>query len=302
MYRASSENKPLIVAHFTDGYSFRNVLGFFRQTCTRANIVFTPKEIIIKEVDASDTILADCIIEADDLSEYKYNAKDENGETLDAVACGFMTLDMQKATKMVGKKDAIRLYTREEKHAKLYIQVVHASSKSDNNVGLRIVPLIDVPFEPFDDIRYKRSSPNARAASTEFAKICADFSSQKCTLTTAIGYPEGIVFKGFESDIMKCLESYGTVPKMDKLISTDQYGLFPQVVDTPKPKLDITDPDEVYRVEISAKIIRAMTKFNNLSPTGVIKFFVEKEMPLKIVSPIGCYGKLVLYIKNVEDS
>lgn len=294
--RSSQSDKMLISAYFNDGYSLRNMLGFYRQTCPRSNIVFTPKQIIIKEEDANSTILADCTIETDELTEYDYNVVDSEGKQLGAMACGFMTLDMQKATKMVGKKDAIRLYTMSEKHPKIYIQVIHSSSKSDSNVGLRIVPIIDVPYEPFEDIEYERDVPNARTTSSDYAKICGDFSTQKCTVTSVIGYPNGIVLKGYESDIMKCLESYGTVPKMDKLISTTP---------SPSSELDENDdeePVEVNRVNINAKIIRAMTKFNNLSPAGVIKFFMEEDMPLKIVSHVGSYGKLVLYIKNMESS
>jgi len=43
-----------------------------------------------------------------------------------------------------------------------------------------------------------------------------------------------------------------------------------------------------------------MTKFNNLLPTGVIKFHLEEGNPFKIVSPIGCYGKLTLYIRDIR--
>nr|QBK91911.1 MAG: proliferating cell nuclear antigen [Pithovirus LCPAC304] len=293
-----SEDPPLIDAHFTDGYSFRNVLGFYRQTCTRTNIIFTKDKIMINEADATDTILVDCTIETDDLTEYKYNVRDEDGNLIEALACGFTTLEMQKATKMVGKKDAIRLYTKKEENPKIYIQVVHAGSKSDNNIGLRIVSIIEVEVNEFQDIVYQRSSPNARAASTEFAKICADFSSLKCTDTTVIGFEEGIVFQGIESGTLKSVESYGNIPDRRKLLVTEKYSIPTSSSSTSKPKLSVTLPGEVCRVRINAKTIRAMTKFNNLSPTGVIKFFLEEGSPLKIVSPIGCYGKLVLYLKD----
>lgn len=301
MYRdLGVDDRPIIAATFTDGYSARNVLGFFRQACTRANIIFEPDQITIKEADATFTILADCRIDTDDLTEYQYNAFDDDGELIPAVACGFETLEMQKATKMVGKKDAIKLYTKKEDNPKLYIQVIHAGSKSDNNLGLRIVNIMDVEVNEYDDIKYERKSPNSRAASTEFAKICADFSSLKCTYTNVIGFEEGIMFQGIESGTVKSVETYGKIPDRRMMASSTQYEPQRSEEGSQKPKLIITQPGEIFRIRISSKTIRAMTKFNNLSPTGVIKFFMEEGMPLKIVSPIGCYGKLTLYINDTD--
>lgn len=298
MHRPSPDD-PIVVAHFPDGYSFRNVLGFFRQTCTRANFIFTPEGITIKEADATDTILAHAIIYADDLTEYKYNAYDENGELIEALACGFMTLEMQKSTKMVGKKDAIKLYTKKEENPNIYIQVMHAGSKSDSNLGLRIVPILEVEVHDYKDIEYKRKTPNARAASTEFAKICADFSSLKCTYTDVIGFPDGIMFQGIESGTVKSVETYGKVTDIRPIFSSSSRYSITGGKSGSKPKLSVSMPGEVSRVRINSKTIRAMTKFNNLSPTGVIKFHLEDGNPFKIVSPIGCYGKLTLYIRDI---
>jgi len=301
MHRTTPEDPPLIVAYFTDGYSFRNVLGFFRQTCTRANLIFTPDGISIKEADPSDTILADCKIKTDDLTEYQYNAYNDDGELIEALACGFVTLEMQKATKMVGKKDAIKLYTKKEENPKIYIQVIHAGSKSDNGLGLRIVSILEVDINDYTDIKYERKSPNARAASTEFAKICADFSSLKCTFTNVIGFEEGIMFQGVESGTVRGVETYGKIHDMRPLMATsNKYSFGGKNTTSSKPKLNIAMPGEICRVRVNGKTIRAMTKFNNLSPTGVIKFFLEEGNPLKIVSPIGCYGKLILYIKDMK--
>ena len=298
MHRQLSDD-PIVVAHFPDGYSFRNVLGFFRQTCTRANFIFTPDGITIKEADATDTILAHAEIYADDLTEYQYNAYDENGDLIPAIACGFMTLEMQKSTKMVGKKDAIKLYTKKEENPNIYIQVMHAGSKSDSNLGLRIVPTLEVDVMEYKDIEYKKKSPNARAASTEFAKICADFSSLKCTYTDVIGFTDGIMFQGIESGTVKSVETYGKVTDISPILSSSsRYSITSGTLGS-KPRLNVSMPGEICRIRINSKTIRAMTKFNNLSPTGVIKFFLEQGNPFMIVSPIGCYGKLTLYIKDM---
>jgi len=304
MHRPSPD-EPIVVAHFPDGYSFRNVLGFFRQTCTRANFIFTPEGITIKEADATDTILAHAEIYADDLTEYRYNAYDEKGELIEALACGFTTLEMQKSTKMVGKKDAIKLYTKKEENPNIYIQVMHAGSKSDSNLGLRIVPILEVDIHDYKDIKYEKRTPNARAASTEFAKICADFSSLKCTYTDVIGFSDGIMFQGIESGTVKSVETYGKVTNIRPIFSSsNRYaisnGKSGSAGSGSKPKLNVSMPGEVSRVRINSKTIRAMTKFNNLSPTGVIKFHLEEGNPFKIVSPIGCYGKLTLYIRDIR--
>jgi len=300
MYRGSeSKDLPVAAATFPDGYSVRNVLCFFRQTCTQANIIFEPERITIKEADTSRTILADCQINTLDLTEYQYNAFDEDGELIPAVFCGFNTLEMQKATRMVGKKDSIKLYTKREKNPKLYIQVIHSSSKSDNSLGLRIVDIIDVDMADYADIHYKRRLPNSRAASTDFAKICGDFSTLKCNYINVIVFDEGIMFQGIEGGAVRSVETYGKIQDKSKIAFTaTEYEPHPE--GSQKPRLVVTQPGEICRIRISSKTIRAMTKFNNLSPTGVIKFFMEKDMPLMILSPIGCYGKLTLYINDSD--
>lgn len=300
--QSPSSEKPIVVANFSDGYSLRNVLAFVRQTCTRANLIFTKDSITIKEADATDTILAHCEIYADDLTEYQYNFCDDQGNPIEAMACGFMTVDMQKATKMVGKKDAIKISTIREKNPKIYVQVTHAGSKSDSNLGLRIVPTLDVEVHDFKEIPYKRTSPNARAPSTEFAKVCTDFSSLKCTYTDIIGFDNGIMFQGVESGTIKSIETYGKVNKFKPhniISASTKYSLSPANPGANAPKLHVSMKGEVSRVRINGKTIRAMCKFNNLSPTGVIKFFLEDGNPLKIVSPVGCYGRLTLYIKDM---
>jgi hypothetical protein len=305
-----SSDGLVVLAYFSDGYSLRNALAFLRQTCTRANFIFTPKGITIKEADATDTILVHYEFYAEELTDYRYNAFDESGNLIPAIACGFQTLEMQKNTKMVGKRDAVMLYTKNEESQNIYIQVVHSGSKSGDNMGLRIVPILDVELDEFEDITYNNLLPNTKTPSSEFAKMCADFSSLKCTYTDVIGFPEGIRFEGIESGTVRAIETFGTINEGNNtetnrhnyidLLGNNKYSLGSiSVPHGPHPKLSVKMTGETCRIRINSKTIRAMAKFNNLSPSGVIKFHLEENKPFKISSNIGCYGKLTLYIKDV---
>jgi hypothetical protein len=289
----------IIEADFHDGYSLRNMLVLIRQTTPRANLIFTKDGITIKETDASDSILTHCEIYGDELLNYQYNVYDDNGDLVEALALGFQTTDMQKATKIVGKKNGIKLYVKKVENPSICVQRIlsPSSSTSDGNLGgLRIVNILPVDIQEFEEIKYTRDRPNVKPTSTEFAKICQDFASYKCTHTDIISFDNGLILQGFESSTMKSVEPLGRVPDIKHYQSSHQIGYSG---DKSKPKLNVITKDEICRIRVHSKIIRAMAKFNNLSPSGIIKLYLEKDNPFKIVSAIGTYGKLTLYIRDM---
>ena len=64
----------------------------------------------------------------------------------------------------------------------------------------------------------------------------------------------------------------------------------------PPPKLNIGEIGEVERFKIDISIIKYLVKLNALSPTGTIKIYVEKGLPLKMVCNVGNFGKMYVYL------
>lgn len=293
MYRDPFDKKIAISAHFHDGYSLRNVIAFLRQTCTTVNMVFTPENIYIKEEDTSSTILVDCEIRMEDITDYKYDVHDEDGNLIPMIFCGFNTMDMQKATKGAGKKDGVKMFIREG-DPNIYIELLHTSMETGNSMGLKFVPIMVREPIPFNTIPYESQHPNARPPIAQFSKFCSEIHSMKCTKVTVIAFENGILIQGYENKFVRSVQSFGTVPNSAKINKGNFHS-------ANKPRLNIRFPEEKSRITIETLIIKTMAKFNNLCPTGVIKIYVEENKPLKIVSGIGCYGSITLYVKELTE-
>lgn len=53
-------------------------------------------------------------------------------------------------------------------------------------------------------------------------------------------------------------------------------------------------------VRFGSDVIKAFGKLTPLCPDGITKFYLEAKKPLKVVTPISTYGKLVVYIKDYD--
>jgi hypothetical protein len=56
--------------------------------------------------------------------------------------------------------------------------------------------------------------------------------------------------------------------------------------------------DVILKVEIKYNHIKALSKINNFSANGYLDFYVKKDIPLKIKTNIGDYGKIEISIKD----
>lgn len=297
MYNSFQEEEEwIILAHFHDGYSLRNVFQFLRNTCRCVHLVFDPEGITIEEENAQGSILVRCRIRADDLTNYQYN---QDPEKVPSFFCAFNAAEMQKATKAVAKKDGLKLYVKGGSNPNIYIEVLNVGSGS-NGDGLKMIPLIENNKGGFYDIKYERKRANAKPPINQFSKFCADIASLKCTKVHFIAFEHGVLIQGLETNEIKTIKRFGDV-NIPSLPSSSRNFRNGTGISGNKPRLNIHYPDEVGRITIAASAIRLMSKFNNLCPTGIIKIFIEKENPLKIISNIGCYGTLTLYIKHFKE-
>jgi hypothetical protein len=254
---------------------------------------FNADRITIKEMNAEASIFAHCDIRADDLTDYQYNL---DTTQYPSFFCSFDAIEMQKATKAVGKKDGIKIYVKGGTNANIFIEVLNAGSGSVGD-GLKLVSLIDTTPRPIDSIDYTRTKANARPPINQFSKFCADIASLKCTSINIIAFETGVLIQGLESNIPKTIKRFENID-VPSLPSIGNRYIIENSNVYSKPQLNIHYPNEVARITIDTQPIQAMGKFNNLCPTGIIKIFVEEGKPLKIISNIGCYGSLTLHIKE----
>ena len=70
--------------------------------------------------------------------------------------------------------------------------------------------------------------------------------------------------------------------------------------DVPKKKLKLRVADGICSISVAIDTVRALSKLNNLSPSKLIKFYIEKERPVLIYSDVSTYGELYIYLRNSE--
>lgn len=288
------DSLPLVTACFTEAYSFRNCVDYLRHACTTGNLIFTPKNISFSRSDANGTVLSQLEIRISDITKYKYDACDENEQVLEEFAVGFNVSELAKATKSVGKKDGMYLYIPSGSN-NIHIQTI-GTSKGGGRSSVSYVPTLpDVQETIYDPIEYIRSEdePNVRIPASDFARTCNSMATNKCQYVRIIGYPEGIIFKGMMAGhTVSQIDRYGICETRDT----------PPASNTSRIKV-ITPSEEIAVINVrTVPLIKAMAKFSNLTSSGIIKIYIEKDKPLKIISCVGNYGKLTVYLRNAIET
>lgn len=311
--RQEKSGSPLLFAEFSDGYSFRNLIEYLKNTNIAGNFIFTPERITYSRSDANNTILNEIVILKSNLTYYVYNAPSTE------VIIGVTISNLRKITKPIGKKDSIRLYMLQGDPL-LYIQIVSINTKalSRNNANF-VRPQGGIDHLLYDVGDYTRSdeNPNCTIPIMDFCRMCTAMNSISCTFVTIRGLPRGAIFEAMtDGSISGRIDKFGIIdnPPPPPSISSDLSNIDSVVsnlqsatikMPTVKtPRLVIQTAADLAETCIKVKIatIKALSKINNLStPTGIIKLYMEPDRPLKLVCNIGNYGRLVIYLRDIES-
>lgn len=311
--RSEKAGSPLLFAEFSDGYSFRNLIEYLKNTNIAGNFVFTPDRVTYSRSDANNTILNEIVILKSNLTYYVYNAPTTE------VIIGVTISNLRKITKPIGKKDSIRLYMLQGDPL-LYIQIVSINTKalSRNNANF-VRPQGGIDHLLYDVGDYTRTdeNPNCTIPIMDFCRMCTAMNSISCTYVTIRGLPRGAIFEAMtDGSISGRIDKFGIIdnpPPPPSVAMTDfstidsvVSNLQPTSIKMPTvkaPRLVIQTAADLAETCIKVKIatIKALSKINNLStPTGIIKLYMEPDRPLKLVCNIGNYGRLVIYLRDIE--
>jgi hypothetical protein len=297
----TSEKKAIrLRVDFTEGYSFRKTFEYLKQTNGQGNLLFFPNEIIYTETDENRTLLNDIRIQTCDLTKYDYNSDEES------IAIGFTLSELVTITKHIGKKDSL-LICLLHGDPNVYLQIIGANNKACDRGSVYILrsqninPQIIYPYE------YDRAenNPNCAVPISDFCKMCSAMNSLKCNSVTIKGYPYGICFEGIRpGNITGRIDRFGNcempLQKTLSLIkpSTGDDGSSGGQVQ--QVRLNIRSPSNEVKIQIPISTIKALSKLNNITPGGVIKFYTEQDKALKLICNIGCYGKLTILLNDCE--
>lgn len=256
-----------------DGYSFRHAMASIYKEINTANIVISEKGFYIRLVNQKKQALYEINVASKELAEYIYNKRDENGNKVKSFEIAFDTKRMYEATKTITKKDGITISIQKGQKIIVITSTIPKTKGSNvtNSNYLDIIPcqsdeIVDLP-------EYTNDVPFVKMPSSQFATICSRISSMKCNTVVITCYPQGITFEGRRND--------------GSLALKDSSGKI--------------DGEVTLRITIPSNITKSLSKINNFAPpTTQLKFFTEGDNPLKILSPIGGYGFILILLKN-ED-
>lgn len=262
-----SSTKGSFLLELIEGYTLRNFIDYLKSTNTKnANIKFTNNLVSLVQSNATFVILNDFQIKTYLLPRYEF--KCDSGQ----IIIGIEIEEFKLITKKIGRKEGLRI-TKNEDENHITIEILCNNRDSGN-------PNYIIKNRYFDP--YNFSSPvfpndnkenrNITSSVTEFTRICGVLSSYNNTVIVQT-FPKGIVFK-IETELEQslCIQSLGEIHENDVEINT---------------------------LCIDQKIIKALSKINNLCPSGALIFYFEKNKPILLTCKVGYFAKLKISIKSL---
>ena len=285
-------------ATFIDGSSFRNMIEYIRLPSIEGVFRFTKHTILYEQGDNDNNILNVVELKTYELVDYEFHSNSEE------VIVGINLSEIRDICRNVGKKDHIDLYKLAGEPKNLYIRIRSQSEKgSESNLYLlNITTITDYTVYTLPEYVRGKKDPTCTIYQSDFSKLCKSLAVIKCTHAMVHGFQKGIICKGIlRTGAIGSVKEFGKCSVNDS--STSQLkSIVPAGTGTiikaskPPPKLNIGEIGEIERFRIDINIIKYLQKLNALSPTGTIKVYIEKKLPLKMVCDIGGFGKMSTYL------
>ena len=294
-----------------DGYSFRNTIGIIKSETDYATMVLSPKMIEISFVNTSKCAVHKIIINTAELAMYRYNIRDSDGNLLPEYPIAFETNEIFNTTKGIGRRDGIRLYWLEG-DTRFNVQPVKTSAKDPGRASALFVKILNMEYNRYDVSGSYNFEPNVRVQAKDFADLCSQASSLKCSALEIVGQNNSVTFKGMmpnntmasinkfvsQCQVPKCLIGPSNLSEIDNLLVNIRS------IETPMPNssglsLNIIKSEDLMTVKVPISTVKALSKIHNISPPGsLLRFYFSEGKPTKLESPIGIYGTYTICLRN----
>jgi hypothetical protein len=288
-------------ATFIDGSSFRNMIEYIRLPSIDGVLRFTKHKIMYEQGDKDNNILNVVEMKTYELVDYEFISKSEE------IVVGINLAELRNICRNVGKKDHIDLYKLAGEPKNLYIRIRSQSEKgSESNLYLMNITTTDYTVYTLPEYTKGKKDPTCTIYQSDFSKLCKSLVVIKCSHAMIHGFQKGIICKGILSTgIIGSVKEFGKCNSNEassshlKSIEPDGTGSGTGTLvkaSRPPPRLNIGEIGEIERFRIDISIIKYLQKLNALSPTGTIKIYIDKKLPMKMVCNIGTFGKMSIYL------
>ena len=290
------DNNATFLATFIDGSSFRNMIEYIRLPSIEGVFRFTKHKVLYEQGDKDNNILNVVELKTYELVDYEFTSKSEE------IVVGINLAELRNICRNVGKKDHIDLYKLPGEPKNLYIRIRSQSERgSESSLYLLHITTTNYTVYTLPEYARGKKDPTCTIYQSDFSKLCKSFGVIKCNHAMIHGFKKGIICKGIlNTGAIGSVKEFG---KCNNESSDNQLKSIAEVgscaivkANKPPPRLNIGEIGEIERFRIDISIIKFLQKLNALSPTGTIKVYIEKKLPLKMVCNIGTFGKMSTYL------
>lgn len=302
--------------HIIDGYSFRNMIGIIKSETDYATMIVSEKLIEISFLNASKCAVHKIELCPQQFTMYRYNIRDDEGNFHQEYPITFETNEMFNTTKGIGRRDAIRLYWLLGEN-KINIQPIKMSTKDPGRASALFVKMLTMEHVRYDTGNYN-IEPNVRVQARDFADLCSQANTLKCTNLEIIGHSNGVTFKGIlanqtmaslnrfvsQTEMPKSTKAASNMEEIDNLLLNLKFHDNQISKSSPVAtglSLNVVTTEDLMTVKIPIATVKALSKIHNISQQGtLLQFFFAERKPTKLVSPIGTYGTYTICLRNAR--
>lgn len=293
--------EPLFLFQLADGYSFRNLIAIVKNETDQATMILSEKKIEISFLNYAKCAVHNIELDPSSFSYYQFNVRDQDGNLVDEYPIGFDSNEMYNTTKGIGRRDGIRLYWLPGDN-KINVQPMKSGNKDPGKACSLFVTISTEECQKFGVPEYL-PDPNVRIQAKDFAEICSQASTLRCTFVEVVGKQSGAVFRSIRSDnSIACTTQFtprSVLQKSSESHPSDIDDLINGLNMRQQKNQKASDTEDLITIKVPISTIKALSKIHNISPSGtLLKFYFMADKPTKIESQIGTYGIYTICLRN----
>lgn len=295
---------------FNDGHPFRNTIDYLKQNFTNGTFRFYPKMITLREASPDFNLIVDIVLHSWRLPRYFYNS------TQPFVPFSFSFNDFHSLTRSIGKSHGFMMYKHDEKHdpnGNLYFQISGATDDVD------FIAPKNLTLQSIELPTYTRSEddPSIVIPISDYCSLCKTLCHIKCGYVSIYGYYRGLKFEGFKpGNIRGKVKTFGSEDPPPLSESIQEEGSAMKGVSKEKEEestdeiiidfgdndsednITVVDDRSIINTRLDIGRVKAGMKYSNISgPKNVLLVYIEKGKAMKLLSDIGGFGEMRVYIK-----
>lgn len=313
-----NNSQPLFLMLISDGYSFRNMIAIIKSETDYATMVLSKDNIEFSFMNSSKSAIHKIALRSRDFVAYKYNIRNDKGDLVPEYPIAFETSQMFNTTKNIGRKDSIRLYWLPDDN-QIYVQPLKTNTKDPGRAGALFVRIMSLEHVRYD-IGTWAEEPNVKIQAKDFAEICTQANTMKCTWLELIGQDTAVDIRGilpnqsvafinrFKSQTQSTQSvsaPANNISDIDDILKNLKIGSGAVSAPNGNVSLRIISNNDARTIRIPISTVKALSKIHNIGPANsLIQFYFSegKVSNTKLECYIGNYGKYTIcLLKNTSQ-